>query len=201
MVISFKEHFLLEAVGKGLTVFDLDDTLFTSGAKVSVIKDKKVIKILNPAEFNTHKLSKGESFDFGQFKDAKVFAQTATPIAKMVEKAKAIIKNATAKGSKVIISTARADFDNRDLFLKVLESHGIKNVRVERAGNFNLGSTSKNKKVIFRKYLGTGLYSRVRFFDDNMDNLNSFLSLKKAYPGIEFGAYHVRKDGSTKTVS
>ena len=46
----------------------------------------------------------------GNLSEAKQLCQSSeNPIARMVEKAKAIIKNATAKGSKVIIVTARAD--------------------------------------------------------------------------------------------
>jgi Mg2+/Co2+ transporter CorB len=92
--------------------------------------------------------------------------------------------------------------DNKETFLKALQSHGINvdNIYVERAGNFQLGSSAKNKKVIFRKYLRSGAYNRIRFFDDDMNNIRSFLSLAKEYPNIEFNAYHVSKDGSTKTI-
>lgn len=186
----------------GLTVFDIDDTLFNTKAKIKVVKDGKVIKTLTNREFNSHKLQQGETYDFGQFKDADLFAKTSTPIGRMIAKAKAIIKNATARGSKVIVSTARSDMDNKDIFLKALESHGINvdSIYVERAGNFNLGSSAKNKKVVFRKYLRSGAYNRIRFFDDDMNNIRSFLSLAKEYPNIEFNAYHVGKNGSTKTI-
>jgi hypothetical protein len=194
--------FLQEQKLMGLTVFDIDDTLFNTKAKVLIVKDGKVIKKLTASDYNSYRLQNGESYDYGEFKSASIFAKTSTPIAKMIAKAKALIRNATAAGSKVIISTARSDFDNKEIFLKALEAHGIpqEHIRVERAGNFNLGSSAKNKKVIFRKYLRSGTYSRVRFFDDDMNNLTSFLSLEKEYPNIKFNAYHVSKDGSTKTI-
>lgn len=198
---SFRQH-LQEAQGMGLTVFDIDDTLFNTKAKIKVVKDGKVTKLLTNREYNSYKLQQGETYDFGQFKDAKLFAKTSTPIGRMIAKAKAIIRNATARGSKVIVSTARADMDNKNIFLKALESHGINvdSIYVERAGNFNLGSSAKNKKVVFRKYLRSGAYNRIRFFDDDMNNIRSFLSLAKEYPNIEFNAYHVGKNGSTKTI-
>jgi hypothetical protein len=198
---SFRQH-LQEAPGMGLTVFDIDDTLFNTKAKIKVVKDGKVVKTLTNREFNSHKLQQGETYDFGQFRDADLFAKTSTPIGRMIAKAKAIIKNATARGSKVIVSTARSDMDNKDIFLKALEAHGIQSdsIYVERAGNFNLGSSAKNKKVVFRKYLRSGAYNRIRFFDDDMNNIRSFLSLAKEYPNIEFNAYHVGKNGSTKTI-
>jgi hypothetical protein len=198
---SFKQY-LQEAAGMGLTVFDIDDTLFQTKAKIKVVKDGKVVKTLTNREFNSHKLQQGETYDFGQFKDADLFAKTSTPIGRMIAKAKAIIRNATARGSKVIVSTARSDMDNKETFLKALQSHGINvdNIYVERAGNFQLGSSAKNKKVVFRKYLRSGAYNRIRFFDDDMNNIRSFLSLAKEYPNIEFNAYHVGKNGSTKTI-
>ena len=120
----------------------------------------------------------------------------------MVEKAKAIIKNATAKGSRVIIVTARADMDNRDLFIKTFGAHGIpmKNVYVERAGNMSNKSSAAAKQVIFKKYLETGEYARVRLFDDHMDNLKALLELEREFPYVSFEAYLVNKEGRVKKV-
>ena len=159
---NFKE-FITEGQGKGLTIFDIDDTMFKSKARV-LVKNKNTgqSKALSPKQFNSYKLSKGEEFDYGEFKSSKLFYQTATPIARMVAKAKAIIKNATKKGSKVIVVTARADMDDKKLFLKTFESHGIpmRDVYVERAGNIGGGSSASNKQVIFKKYLDSRLGCR-----------------------------------------
>ena len=38
--------FLSEAEGKGLTIFDIDETMFITKAKVKVVKNGKVIKKL-----------------------------------------------------------------------------------------------------------------------------------------------------------
>ena len=151
---TFKQ-FLDEAAGKGLTIFDIDDTLFHTDAKVYVKKDDKVVNTLDNQEFNTYKLKNGEEFDFGEFKSAKLFQQTSTPIGKMIKRAKAIIKKAIPKGSKVIMATARSDFDDRDTFLDTFRAHGIDidKIYIERAGNLGLGSPAKNKKVVFQKYL------------------------------------------------
>ena len=154
-------EFLAERAGKGLTIFDIDDTLFVSKARV-IVKNTNTgkTKALTPMEFNTYKLRNNEVYDYGEFKSARIFYQTATPIGRMVNKARAIIKNATKKGSKVIIVTARANMDDKKLFIKTLESHGLpmKDVYVERAGNMS-GSSAENKQIIFRKYLKTGEYA------------------------------------------
>ena len=98
--------YLEEAQGKGLTIFDIDETMFITKAKVKVVKNGKVIKKLDNQEFNTYKKKDGETYDFGEFKNAEVFKRTSTPIARMINKVRAILKNATKAGSKVIIVTA-----------------------------------------------------------------------------------------------
>jgi len=198
---SFNE-FLTEG-NKGLTIFDIDDTMFTSKARVRVLNKKtNKIKELTPQQYNSYKLGKDEEWDYGEFKSAKIFYQTATPIARMVAKAKAIIKNATAKGSKVIIVTARSDMDDKKLFIKTFEAHGIpmKNVYVERAGNMGGKNSAANKSIIFKKYLKTDEYARVRLFDDHKENLDALLDLKREFPNVEMFAYLANKNGSVKRI-
>ena len=198
---SFSE-FLTEG-NKGLTIFDIDDTMFTSKARVRVLNKKtNRVKELTPQQYNSYKLGKDEEWDYGEFKSSKIFYQTATPIARMVAKAKAIIKNATAKGSKVIVVTARADMDDKDLFIKTFEAHGIpmKNVYVERAGNMGGKNSAANKSIIFKKYLKTDEYARVRLFDDHKENLDALLDLKREFPNIEMFAYLANKNGSVKRI-
>jgi len=197
-------EFLAERAGKGLTIFDIDDTMFVSKARV-LVKNKNTgqVKALTPMEFNSYKLRKNEEYDYGEFRSAKIFYQTATPIARMVQKAKAIISNATKKGSKVIIVTARADMDDKKLFIKTFEAHGIpmKNVYVERAGDMSGKNSAANKAIIFRKYLQTGEYARIRLFDDHKDNLKALLDLKKEFPSIEMFAYLADLKGSVKRIT
>ena len=196
----FKQY-IIEQRGKGLTIFDIDDTMFKSKAKVEVVRNNKVVKILPPKAFNTYKLAKGETFDFGQFKSAKLFAQTAIPIGKMINKFKAILKNAVAKGSKVVIITARADMDVKKLFLDTFKAHGIDidKSHIHRAGNIG-GSSATAKQHFFRKYLDTGEYKRVRLFDDDKSNLKALLDLKSDYNDVEFFAYLANEKGSIKRV-
>ena len=200
-MVKFKT-FLLESQGKGLTMFDVDETMFITKAKVKVMKNGKVVKKLDNQQFNTYKKKAGEEYDFGEFKDAKVFNRTSTPIARMINKVKAILKNATRAGSKVIIVTARPNFDNKKLFLDTFRQQGIDidKIYVERAGNLGGGPAADNKKVIFRKYLDKKIYKRIRLFDDAKSNLKAFLSLQKDYPEVSFEAYHAKSNGSVNRV-
>jgi len=187
---------------KGLTIFDIDDTMFKSKARVIVKSKSEKRKALSPQDFNSYKLGKDEELDFGEFKSSQIFYQTATPIAKMVAKAKAIIKNATKAGSKVIIVTARSDMDDKDLFLKTFEAHGIpmKNVYVERAGNMGGKNSAASKQIIFKKYLDTGEYSRIRLFDDHKENLDALLDLQRQFPDVDMFAYLANDKGSVKRI-
>ena len=196
------DYILETARGKGLTIFDVDETLFHTTARIQVKKDGKVISDLDNIEFNNYKLKSGEEYDFGQFKSAKIFNTTSTPIAKMINKAKAIIKNSVKAGSKVIVVTARGDMDDKKLFINTFKAQGLDmdNVYIERAGNFGLTSSAKNKEVVFRKYLETGVYKRIRLFDDSVENLYALLMLRDEFPDVAFEAYKVKKDGSIKTI-
>ena len=198
MKSSFKSFIVEAKPGIGLTVFDIDDTLFHTFATVKIVKDNKIIKSLTNQEYNVYKLKAGEIFDFGEFSSADTFRKTSKPITRMLNKAKAIIKNAEAAGSKVIIMTARANFDDKKTFLQTFKDHGlnINNVYIERAGNLGAkNSSAKNKRFLFHKYLRGGKFARVRFFDDAISNIIMFKSLEKQYPLTSFEAYHVQSDG------
>ena len=195
---NFKTY-ISEAKNKGLTIFDIDDTMFKTKARVKVIPSGK---ILTPQQFNTYKLGRGEEFDFGEFKSAKLFQQTAVPIGKMIAKFKAILKNAVKSGSKVIIVTARADMDDKKLFLDTFRSHGIDidKSHIIRAGNLGMKSSAEAKAQVFKQFLDTNEYSRIRLFDDDKSNLQALLSLKDDYNDIEFEAWLANDKGQIKKV-
>jgi len=187
----------------GLTVFDIDDTLFKTTARVVVRKDNKSTKRLPPGTFSKYKLKSGESFDFSEMKDSEKFNKESRPIKRMMAKAKIILKNALAtKKSKVIIVTARQDMNNKKVFLDTFRKHGfdIDKVRVERAGKITDVATPKAKAIIIHNYLKTGQFSRVRLFDDSVYNLSEFLKLQRIFPKIKFEAFFAKKDGSVRTI-
>ena len=186
-----------------LTVFDIDETLFHTTAKIGVVKKGKVVRRLSNSEFNTYVLQPGEHFDFTEFRSAEKFAESK-PIPKMIAKAKAISHGIARKPlSRVIILTARADFDDREKFLDTFRKQGLdmNKIRVERAGNITSDHDVATKKyIIIRAYLNTKQFSKVRLFDDSMANLKMFLHLKHEFPSVKFEAYYAYPDGSIKTV-
>ena len=187
------------AAGQGLTIFDIDRTLFNSDAKINIKKGGKIVK---RGVGVYHKLGPGEKFDYGEYKSAKKFAQTASPIGRMIAKAKAIIKNATKTGSKVIFVTARGDMDDKKLFINTFKAHGLdmSKVHIERAGNLGVTGAAQNKQTVFKKYLDSGKFARVRMFDDDVINLKALLALKNDYSNITFNAWLVNTQGTISTV-
>jgi len=184
-----------------LVIFDIDDTLLHTTAQIAVVKNGQVVRKLTNQEFNNYNLQPGESFDFGEFKDAEKFNRESKPIPSMINKLKAIMNH--AGNAEVIMLTARSDFDNRDLFLKTFTDLGIdmSRVHVHRAGNLPGDDIPAEKKAVYvRKYLETGKYDHVRLYDDSMSNLRVFKSLKSEYPDVDFRAYYVGPQGTTSTV-
>lgn len=174
-----------------LSVWDIDETLFQTKAQVHVIKDGKRIKSLSNKEYNTYKLKRGESYDFTEFKDAKFFNRTSVPIQRAIDKAAKTLKAySNLPNSKVIVLTARSDFDDPHTFLSTFEKYGLNmsQVHVHRAGNLGMPSAIA-KKVFIKQYLDTKRFKSVSLFDDDMKNLEVFLSLKREYPEVKFVAY------------
>ena len=190
-------------IGKGtLTIFDIDETLFHTKAKVKVVKGGRLVRELDNQEFNTYKRKPGEEYDFGEFANAEYFRKTSVPVEKMVERARRVVKAKGNPHSRAIIVTARSDFDDKEIFLQTFRDHGIdiNQMYIERAGNLGLNSPAEAKKVIFRKYINTKNYIKARLYDDAMSNLKAFLDLKSEYPNVEFEAYFVNADGSIKRI-
>lgn len=186
--------------GYSLTIFDIDDTLFHTTAKIRVLKDGLVVRELTNQEFNNYTLQPGESFDFGEFKSAEKFNKESKPIRPMIAKLKSILNRTRGK---VIMLTARADFDNKHTFLNTFRKYGIDmdRIHVHRAGNLPGPESPAEKKAVFvRSYLNSGQYNRVRLYDDSMKNLIVFKNLKKEYPTVDFRAYYVGPEGNTSTV-
>lgn len=182
-----------------LTIFDLDETLFYTHAKILVMKDGQQVKELSNKEFNTYVLQPGESFDYSQFKSSDIFHKTSQPIKNMLTKAKRIVHHGRRNPlSQNIILTARANLDDRDLFLSTFHKHGldIDKMYIERSGNLLHGSTADKKVYIIEKYLKQNIFKKARMFDDAPSNLHAFLALRQHYPNISFEGYLVHHDGS-----
>jgi len=179
-----------------LVIFDIDDTLVHTNTRVKVVRDNKVVKQLNSHEFTHYKLGPGEQFDFGAFRNAREFFDNAKPIVPMIQQ----LRDDIATGNKVVMITARADFDDRDTFLNTFKQWQVDmdKVHVYRAGNDTRSIAIDEKKAaIIRNLMDQNNFNKVIMYDDSVPNLDSFINLKKVYPHTKFYAWHVDHDGET----
>ena len=177
-----------------LVIFDIDDTLVHTQTRVHVIRDGRTVRSLNSHDFTHYKLQPGESFDFGDFEDAREFFTNAKPIIPLMNQ----LKHDIATGNKVVMVTARSDFNDRELFLDTFRKYGVdmSRVHVYRAGNIKQKiQTEEKKKIIIRHLLDQAPYTKAIMYDDAKPNLDSFVELKKEYPSTKFYAWHVSPEG------
>ncbi len=177
-----------------LVIFDIDDTLVHTQTRVHVIKNGQAIKSLNSHDFTHYRLEPGETFDFGDFTDAKEFFEKSRPIIPMMNQ----LKQDIATGNKVVMVTARSDFDDKELFLDTFRKYGVDmdRVHVYRAGNItDRIATEKKKKLIIRELLKKDYYTKAIMYDDAEPNLQAFVSLKNEFPHTRFYAWHVTREG------
>ena len=195
-MIGFKQ-FIEEEKRGTLHVVDIDDTLFHTTAKVRVRNAKgKIIRYLSTSEYNNYKLKPGQKYDFKEFKNAKKFRNESKPITPMINKMKKMHKN---PNSKVIINTARSDFDNKHEFLNTFRDQGvdIDKIHVHRTGNDPSRDSTEEKKVkVIRTYIDKHDHKKVVMYDDSKTNLKALLNMKREYPNVKFIAFHVKPDGS-----
>lgn len=178
-----------------LYIVDVDETLFSTTALISVIKDGQVVKRLTNQEYNTYILQDGERFNFGEFMDSLKFYKESTPIKRMIETIIRIhnkIKLNLYPHSKMMIVTARDGFDDEVVFKQTFKDQGIDidSIEVLCAGGMvkEKVPTPVKKKMVIKPYLEAG-YKAVYMIDDSKPNLSKFLELAEDYPGTNFKAF------------
>lgn len=183
-----------------LVIFDIDDTLLHTTAKINVVNDGRVVRSLTNQEFNNYQLQDGEEFDFGEFRNAEKFEEESIPIGPMLDKLRSDLKS----GKNVVMLTARADFDNQKAVWRTFKRHGIdinRDVHLYRAGNLpGSGSPAAKKAIHVSRWLKTGKYNKVTMYDDSEKNLTVFKSLEEKFPNVEFEAHHVSEEGDTRQI-
>jgi hypothetical protein len=204
-ILKFTEYMITEERkdpdSTTLHAFDMDETLMAhdhNKLRVHVMDPNgRKVRTLSNQEFNTHQLPPGHNYDFSEFRSSDVFGQSASPIRKMIAKLKAIHKN----NKNVEILTARGDMDDKDKFAHHMQKYGIdiNQVHVRRAGNMP-GKPADTKAAVMSNLINQNGYKKVHLYDDSVDNLNSFLKLKRQHPEVEFNAHHVRHDPETGDV-
>jgi hypothetical protein len=179
--MKFKSFF--ESFQEKAYIFDVDDTLFTTDAKVIVYKPEGEVLELTPAQFNQYQKAPGDKMDFSQFQDPDLFMRTAKPT-KYIKVAQNVSKSVQSgnSNSKLYILTAR-DSSIENALTQKLASLGIVHDGFFSSSDTDAPTIAEGKKQILEK-IRSMHRGKVTFFDDDSKNI----ALAKQIPGI-----HVRQ--------
>ena len=156
-----------------LLVFDVDDTLINTSARIFVRRGDKLVKTLTNNEYNTYKLRPGEWFDYSEFADPEILSKET------FTKYWDTLKREYKKGTHISIITARGDANMiREFFLK--NGIDIKQELVFAVGdkNYMYHGTVAERKAKTIKLLADLGYRTLIFFDDNEENLKAVKKLE-----------------------
>lgn len=152
-------------------IFDFDDTLVKTDAKVRVLKNGRMIRTLTPEEFNNFVKAPDEVLDLSEFTDPRILMKARPykmwPALKNMDTA---IKQGRSSSS-IFILTARSTL-MKGVIWKFFQKHGI-NIPEENIytigddkGEINIPEEKKNVLRRIRE-----AYNDITFFDDNPENI------------------------------
>lgn len=152
-----------------LVIFDLDDTLVKTDAKIKIIsgRTKKVIAELTPKDFNSFKKKSGHIFNFEDFDDPDILRQ-----GKLIHSIFSKLRYYYRKGIPVSIVTARSSSNIvREFFLENgIDIHPALVIAINDPGSNLQGNIAERKQKAIKSLIDDG-YINLIFFDDNEDNL------------------------------
>lgn len=162
--------FKLKEIKKNrLIIFDLDDTLVKTEAKVKIIshKTKKIIAELTPKDFNSFKKRSGHILNFDDFDDPEILRQ-----GRLIHSIFSKLKYYYNKGVPVSIVTARSSSDIvRSFFLENgIDIHPDLVIAINDPSANLEGNIAERKQKAIRNLIDDG-YTNLIFFDDNEENL------------------------------
>ncbi len=173
---------------KTICIFDLDDTLVKTDAKIKVYQKETgdLLQSMSPEEFNGYVNSKGHILDFEDFNDLQILLS-----GKLIEKNVKILREC-AREHPVGMITARSHLNS------VLEFIYEKDLPIQRDLVFVVndemskftGNVAERKKQAFIELIKRG-YDNFIYYDDNLDNLRAAETLVPEF-GIKMKTHHVQ---------
>jgi len=174
-----------------IVVFDLDDTLVITDAKIKVCnRVNGECFSLTPEEFNEYEAHADHDLDFTDFASLEIMKA-----GRLIEHYLNIFKSNYKKGIAVGIVTAR---DDREMIYKWLREHV--GFRIDKDLIFAIsdpvhgftGSIADRKKQAFETYINMG-YVNFKFYDDDTANLKLVKSLEKEHNNIKIYTKKAKK--------
>lgn len=183
-------HFLSSKTRNSMNVFDVDDTLVITNAKIKVYDNKtKESFVLTPQEFNDYNSKSSHIHDYSDFLSLEILKA-----GKLIDWVVDILRKTIEKKKAVGIITARGD---QQLIKDFLLYHGI-NINKDFIFAINdpkqnfKGSIPQKKKEAFKRLIDLG-FNDFRFFDDSKENIDFANQLAKEYPNIKMDAKHIKQ--------
>lgn len=156
---------------KRLVIYDLDDTLITSDAKIRVYnsQDNRIVASLTPSQFNYHVSHQQQFFSFDDFECEKILGRS-----KMIPQTYRSFKRYYSLGVPISIITARS---NDKLVIDFFKMKGMKLrpslvYAVHNTKHAFHGSVAERKKQAIQKLIDKG-YNDFIYFDDHLENLRA----------------------------
>jgi hypothetical protein len=197
---------------KSIHLFDLDDTLIQTSARV-LVRDAagNLVRALSPAEFTLYRPAPGEILDFREFSDLGILSRGI-----VVKYTRGIIDSIMRYGTRSHfgILTARSDKRLhapflvrlfRSLFgIRLLKEHifavsdsrfaAHKDRRASAGGQWppfaSLSIAQRKALVIAEDLVGRG-FNDISFYDDSRENLESFKVLRQAFPHVVYKPHFI----------
>lgn len=152
-----------------LIIFDLDDTLIKTDAKIKVLnhRTKKIICELTPEQFNRFEHGPHHVLNFDDFDSPEILRE-----GKFIHSIFSKLKYYYKKGVPVSIVTARSSSELvREFFLENgIDIHQDLVIAINDPIYGYAGSISERKQKAITELIDAG-YTDLVFFDDNEDNL------------------------------
>tara|TARA_Y100000034_G_scaffold123516_1_gene170366 strand:+ start:510 stop:1049 length:540 start_codon:yes stop_codon:yes gene_type:complete len=164
---------------KTLAVFDFDDTLFNSGARVIVQKPGQAPTYLSTHEYAVYVPEKDDEFDFSEF---SIYPPRPEPIAQTTRALQsAVLRHGL---ENVIILTARGRPGPVE---KVLENFQMPPVEVIAIGSSN----PDDKAQVLNDLIDQVGYDRLVLYEDSIPNIAAIRKRIQPILGKMFFAYQV----------
>lgn len=174
-----------------IVVFDLDDTLVITDAKIKVCNQATgECFALTPEEFNDYEKHPDHYLDFDDFKSLEIMKA-----GELIHYYLKILAEAYKMKKAVGIVTAR---DDREMIYKWMKEHVGFHIAKDLIYAVNdpvhgfKGSIADKKQQAFREIIEMG-YNKIQFFDDDQNNLALVKDLEKEYPDIDLAVYKANK--------
>lgn len=195
---------------KSIHLFDLDDTLIQTAARVLVLgPDGSPAKALTPAEFTAYRPGPGEILDFREFSDLGILSRGI-----VVRYTRSIIDSILGHGTRSHfgILTARSDKHLHAPFLIRLfkslfgvrlakehifavsdhrfAAHKDRGAAMPERRFSSLSIAQRKALVIAEDLVGRG-FNDISFYDDSRENLESFKVLREAFPHVVYKPHFI----------